>query len=186
MADSDSCGALLGRRRLLTLGLAGAATLLGGPVLAALPVHGGRSLAFHHLHTGEALRVDYWSGGQYQPDALAQLNRLLRDFRTGEEYAIDPRLFDLLHALRGRLGSAEPFHIISGYRSPRTNAMLQRTGGGVSGRSLHMVGMAIDIRVPGRRTVDIYRAARSLQAGGVGHYPKSGFVHVDTGRVRFW
>lgn len=187
MTDPDSSCVPLARRRLLLMGVAGAATLLGGPAVAALPSRRVRSLSFHHLHTGESLRTVYWADGRYLPEALAQINRLLRDFRTGEEYAIDQRLFDVLHALGRRLDTEGPFHVISGYRSPRTNAMLQRTGGGgVSSRSLHMVGMAIDIRMPERRTLDVYDAARSLQAGGAGHYPRSDFVHIDTGRVRFW
>ena len=183
MTDIEPDGA---RRRVLALGLAGMASLVTAPAVAAVSRRATRTLSFHHLHTGEDLRVSYWADGRYEPEALARLDRLLRDFRTGEEYAIDPRLFDLLHALRGRLDSVQPFHVVSGYRSPRTNAMLQRAAGGVASRSLHMQGMAIDIRVPGRRTADVNRAARSLKAGGVGHYPKSGFVHVDTGRVRFW
>jgi uncharacterized protein YcbK (DUF882 family) len=173
------------------MGLAGAASLLAGPALtgsalAALPERGARGLSFHHLHTGETLRVDYWIDGDYVPGALGALNHLLRDFRNQQQIAIDRRLFDLLHALRGRLDTAAPFGIISGYRSPATNAMLRRTSSGVSSHSLHMDGMAIDVSLADRSTAEIYRAARALKAGGVGYYPKSGFVHVDTGRVRHW
>jgi len=182
MTDLDRTG----RRRVLMMGLAGAATLLATPALAALPKRGARSLSFHHLHTGENLRVDYWVDGDYVPGALASLNHLLRDFRTQRQIEIDPKLFDLLHALRGRLDTPAPFRIISGYRSPATNAMLHRVSGGVASHSLHMDGMAIDISLANRGTAEVYRAARSLKAGGVGYYPKSGFVHVDTGRVRYW
>ena len=180
-----------GRRRVLKMGLAGAAALLAAPALttpalAARPKRGARRLSFHHLHTGENLRVDYWVEGDYVPGALGELNHLLRDFRSHKEIAIDPKLFDLLYALRGKLDTASPFQIISGYRSPATNAMLHRTTSGVATHSLHMDGMAIDISLADRGTAAVYRAARSLKAGGVGYYPKSGFVHVDTGRVRYW
>jgi uncharacterized protein YcbK (DUF882 family) len=175
-----------GRRRVLMMGLAGAATLLSAPAMAALPKRGARSLSFHHLHTGENLRVDYWVDGDYVPGALGQLNHLLRDFRNQRQIGMDPKLFDLLYALRGKLDTASPFRIISGYRSPATNAMLHRTTGGVASHSLHMDGMAIDISLADRSTADLYRAARALRAGGAGYYPKSGFVHVDTGRVRYW
>lgn len=175
-----------GRRRVLMMGLAGAASLLAAPAMAARPKGGARSLSFHHLHTGENLRVDYWVDGDYVPGALGQLNHLLRDFRNQRQIEIDPRLFDLLHALRGKLDTPSPFRIISGYRSPATNAMLHRTSSGVASHSLHMDGMAIDISLADRSTTELYRAARALKAGGAGYYPKSGFVHVDTGRVRYW
>lgn len=187
MRDGDEAG----RRRVLMMGLAGAAALIATPAfakpaLAALPKRGARRLSFHHLHTGENLRVDYWVDGNYVPGALRELNHLLRDFRTHQQIAIDPKLFDLLYALCGRLDATSPFRIISGYRSPATNAMLHRTTSGVATHSLHMDGMAIDISLADRGTETVYRAARALKAGGVGYYPKSGFVHVDTGRVRHW
>jgi uncharacterized protein YcbK (DUF882 family) len=175
-----------GRRRVLMIGLAGAATLLAAPVSAALPKAGARRLSFHHLHTGERLSIDYWVGGGYVPSALAALDHLLRDFRTGQQIDIDPKLFDLLYALRLRLKTVSPFQVISCYRSPATNAMLHRTTSGVSSHSLHMAGKAIDISLADRSIAELYRAARALKAGGVGYYPKSGFVHVDTGRVRHW
>jgi uncharacterized protein YcbK (DUF882 family) len=101
-------------------------------------------------------------------------------------HAIDQRLLDLLVTLSGRLGTREPFEVISGYRSPATNAMLAATTGGVAAASLHMAGMAVDIRVPGRPLARVRDAARSLEGGGVGYYPASDFVHVDVGRVRAW
>lgn len=145
-----------------------------------------RALAFRHLHTGEALTVEYAQGGTYWPEALTAIDRLLRDFRTGDVRRIDPRLLDLLHALGGRLETRAPFEVISGYRSPTTNAALRRKSEGVAARSLHMVGQAIDIRVPGVRLPALHAAALDLGAGGVGYYPVSNFVHVDTGRVRRW
>lgn len=146
-----------------------------------------RVLKFAHLHTAERLEVAYSDGVQYLPDALAAINQLLRDFRTGDVHAIDPKLLDLLHALRDTTGATRPFEIISGYRSPQTNAMLrQRGGGGVASGSLHMVGQAIDIRLPDVPLATLRDAALSLARGGVGYYPSSNFVHVDTGRVRRW
>jgi uncharacterized protein YcbK (DUF882 family) len=148
-----------------------------------------RVLSFFNTHTGERLTTAYCCGGDYQPDALQQINFILRDFRANEIKPIDPQLLDLLHELRGTLECDSPYHIISGYRSPQTNAMLRARGGsdsGVASGSLHTVGKAIDIRVPGVKLDQLRAAARSLKLGGVGFYPSSNFVHVDTGRVRFW
>jgi uncharacterized protein YcbK (DUF882 family) len=179
----------MGRRALLRLGVGGLCTLAAAPAVAAPPrivPAGDRSLSFRHLHTGEALRATYWADGKYLPGALDDLDRLLRDFRTGETIRMDVGLLDLLHRLHDRMESSEPFHIISAYRSPRTNTQLIRQGRGVATRSLHMVGKAIDVRLPGRRLRDLRQAALELRRGGVGYYPRSNFVHVDTGRVRFW
>ena len=114
------------------------------------------------------------------------INHILRDHRTGEVGAIATDLLDLLHRLRLRVQTAQPFHIISGYRSAETNAVLHRRSRGVASQSLHMVGKAIDIRVPGVRTGALKTLAVELAAGGVGYYPQSDFVHVDIGRVRSW
>ncbi|TXC67491.1 DUF882 domain-containing protein [Piscinibacter aquaticus] len=143
-------------------------------------------MSFSHLHTGERLEVEYFSAGRYLPDALGAVNRLLRDFRTGDVGTMDPALLDLLHALRERAGSCQPYEIISGYRSPATNRMLHERSSGVATKSLHMSGQAIDIRVADVPLADLRQAALSLQRGGVGFYPGSNFVHVDTGRVRAW
>jgi len=147
-----------------------------------------RVLSFFNTHTGERLTTAYCCGGTYQPEALQRINVLLRDFRANEVRPIDRGLLDLLHELHGTLGVDQPFHVISGYRSPQTNALLRARGGdsGVASGSLHMVGQAIDIRVPGVDLEQLRRAARALKLGGVGFYPRSNFVHVDTGRVRFW
>ena len=110
----------------------------------------------------------------------------LRDHRTGDVHPIDPQLLDLLTHLQQSVDSARAFEVISGYRSPKTNAMLASNSGGVARKSLHMQGMAIDIRLPGKRLKDLRAAALSLEAGGVGYYPSSDFVHVATGRVRSW
>jgi uncharacterized protein YcbK (DUF882 family) len=152
----------------------------------ATALGGRRTLFLHNLHTGESARTTYWAEGRYIADGLGRIGWLLRDFRSGEVHAIDQRLLDLLVTLSGRLGTREPFEVISGYRSPATNAMLAATTGGVAAASLHMAGMAIDIRVPGRPLARVRDAARSLEGGGVGYYPASDFVHVDVGRVRAW
>ena len=186
-------GGLTRRRFLGVTAATAAAALLPGRALAGVrgPAEGSpdRVLSFFNTHTGERLTTAYCCRGEYQPAALESINHILRDFRAGEIRDIDPKLLDLLHDLAGRLESDEPFHIISGYRSPTTNAILRARGGsssGVASGSLHMVGKAIDIRVPRVRLDHLRAAARSLQRGGVGYYPASDFVHVDTGRVRFW
>jgi uncharacterized protein YcbK (DUF882 family) len=147
-----------------------------------------RSLALHNLHTGERLTTDYWVRGAYQADALAAINHVLRDFRTGDVHAIDPTLLDLLVRLHGRLESGAPFEVVSGYRSPATNAMLraEHEHSGVAAKSLHMEGQAIDIRVADRPLALLHKAALIEQEGGVGYYPDLDFVHVDVGRVRRW
>ncbi len=147
---------------------------------------GTRSLQFVHTHTGERLAVEYFERGEYLPDALDTVNRFLRDFRTGDVHAIDPSLLDLLHRLTGATATGRPFQVISGYRSPATNEMLRHRSEGVAAGSLHMKGQAIDIRLADVPLSKLRRAALELGRGGVGFYPASDFVHVDTGRVRAW
>ncbi|MGQ0704135.1 MAG: YcbK family protein [Gemmatimonadales bacterium] len=145
-----------------------------------------RSLALHHLHTDERLAVQYYAAGEYVPQALHEVNHLLRDWRRNEIHPIEPELLDLLNELHRATGSKEPFEVICGYRSPQTNAMLRQHSKGVASNSLHLVGKAIDIRlsdVPLSRLRDV---AKSQKRGGVGYYRASNFVHVDTGRVRYW
>lgn len=162
------------------------AALAGSPLLARARETGPRVLGFEHLHTGERLEVEYFNAGGYVVDALGAVDHLLRDFRSGEVGRIDPALLDLLHALRTKTSSERPFEIISGYRSPATNRMLHERSSGVATKSLHMSGQAIDIRVAGLPLASLRDAALSLGRGGVGFYPGSNFVHVDTGRVRAW
>jgi uncharacterized protein YcbK (DUF882 family) len=153
--------------------------------LASLP--NARSLAFRHTHTGEHLSIVYAVDDRYLPGALTALNHFLRDHYSGQVGTIDPQLFDLLFRLQRELGCSEPYHVISGYRCPETNATLKATrGGGVARHSLHMDGKAIDIRLPGVPLDDLREAAIGLKQGGVGYYPLEQFVHVDTGRVRYW
>ncbi len=153
---------------------------------AARELPGTRSLAFRSLHTGEEVSAVYVRDDILQPEGLQVLNHVLRDWRSGEVWDMDPKLLDLLFALRKRMGSKAPFDLISGYRSPKTNAGLASKSGGVAKRSLHMRGMATDIRLPERNLKALHKTALAMKAGGVGLYSKSGFVHLDTGRVRRW
>jgi len=145
-----------------------------------------RQLSFVSLHTKEKLKVTYYTNGSYDRSALKDVNHMLRDWRTGEVGSMDPKLLDLLFQLRQRLRTDEPFQVISGYRCPKTNAMLASKSEGVASKSLHMEGKAIDITMAGRQLSRIRQEALNLRMGGVGIYSRSGFVHVDTGRVRQW
>jgi uncharacterized protein YcbK (DUF882 family) len=145
-----------------------------------------RELSLRNLHTGEQLALRYFDDGQYLPGALAQLNRLLRDHRSGETAQIDARLFDQLHALAAGARREPRFEIISGYRSPHTNEALRANSGGVARHSLHTEGRALDVRLAGTATSRLRDLALDLRQGGVGYYAKSDFVHLDTGRVRSW
>lgn len=173
------------RRRFLRT-LATAAPLLALPGTALAALRGPRVLTFAHTHTAEKLKVEYGDGQRYFPDALAAVNKLLRDFRTGDVHDIDPALLDLLAALRTHTGASTPFQVISGYRSPRTNAMLHRRSGAVASGSFHMKGQAIDIRLGDVSLGALRTAAVELGLGGVGYYRASNFVHVDTGPIRTW
>ena len=173
-------------RREFTRSLVGAAglLLLSPRSLRAAPVR--RELSFVHLHTHEELCLVYRDEAGYRRDALSRLDQLLRDFRTEQVHAIEPALFDLLHAVHSATGSREPFHVISGYRSPATNQQLRAHSEGVASGSLHLVGKAIDVRLPDVATAKLRDVGLSLARGGVGYYAASDFVHLDTGRVRRW
>lgn len=187
LGDDANHRDIFSRRSFLTLGLgAAAAALVINPVEAAVRAMPERGLHLYNIHTGETLKTVYWSQGRYQPKSLVQVNRFLRDHRSGEVTQIDPHLLDLMVAMHKKFGNKGAIHIISGYRSPTTNAMLVANTDGVAHNSLHMAGKAVDIRIPGQSTKVVGRAAKSLKAGGVGTYPSSNFVHIDTGRVRYW
>jgi uncharacterized protein YcbK (DUF882 family) len=171
------------RRRLVFAGAAAGALLLA-PTLAL--ANRPRALSFYHTHTGERLRITYAERNRPHPEALEELSHFLRDFRSGDAHPIDPKLLDILHQLQQATGGTGPYEIISAYRSPRTNEMLRSNSNGVAQRSLHMEGRAIDVRLRGIETRKLREAALRLQAGGVGYYQRSNFIHVDTGRVRFW
>jgi uncharacterized protein YcbK (DUF882 family) len=176
------------RRNFLRIGAIAAAQLVVPAVAMARTTVQlrRRSLKFYALHTGESLSTTYWQDGSYIPGELDRVNYILRDFRANEVKPIDPALLDLLTRIQYRLGTNEPFQVISGYRSPVTNAMLHANSEGVAVHSLHLEGKAIDICVPGRSLAQLRGAALAQRSGGVGYYPKSNFVHVDTGRIRFW
>lgn len=176
---------MVGRRQFLTHAVVAGAASVVAPRLSAAGT-ASRSLTFDNLHTGEKLAVEYVNAGAYVPDALQAVNHLLRDFRTGDLHAIDPALLDVLFDVHRLTGSKRPFEVISGYRSPATNAMLHRRSEGVASGSLHMQGKAIDIRLADVTLRQLRRCGLARRAGGVGYYPASNFVHLDTGRVRFW
>lgn len=166
------------------LSCAGAAAM--SPLIARAAAAPTRALSFVHTHTGERLKVTYCCDGVYQPDSLKEVNHLLRDFRSGDVHAIDPLLLDTLYGLQSATGHNGRYEVICGYRSPGTNAMLHERSSGVATHSLHMQGQAIDIRMSGYSTERLHELALNLRQGGVGYYPGSDFVHVDTGRVRAW
>jgi uncharacterized protein YcbK (DUF882 family) len=139
-----------------------------------------------NLHTGEHLDVEYFHDGGYDDDALVKIQNVLRDFRTGEKHPIDPHLMDYLGEVAVRLNKEARFSVISGYRSPATNAQLHERSAGVAQHSLHMAGRAIDVRMTGIECADLAAEAQSLQRGGVGYYGASNFVHLDTGAFRTW
>lgn len=174
------------RRRFVGICLASASGLMLPSLQAQGKTGADRELSFYNTHTGERLRRVYWSDGDFIADSLADINHLLRDHRTGDIKSMDPRLLDLLYNLQFTLDHSKPFHVISGYRSPKTNKMLSGKSSGVAKRSMHMLGKAIDIRVPGVDSNIVRKAALSLKGGGVGYYSRSNFVHLDIGRVRTW
>jgi uncharacterized protein YcbK (DUF882 family) len=152
-------------------------------VLAAA---GERKLKLRNLHTGEKIKATYWEDGKYISETMRDVAHLLRDHRTGDKHRIDAGLMDILYDLQLRIGNKKEFHVISGYRSPKTNRMLNSRSKGVAKKSLHMRGRAIDIRLPGTELRHLRKAALSMKAGGVGYYPQANFLHVDTGRFRTW
>ncbi len=149
-------------------------------------VDGKRHIYMRHLHTGEVFDGVYKVGDQYVPEAFEEINKFLRDFRTGDVYPIDPRVLDIIWHLNQKTNGKYPFEILSGYRSAKTNKRLSRSTDGVALNSLHMAGQAIDIRLPYYSTKKLRNLAVDLQSGGVGYYPTSDFVHLDTGDVRTW
>jgi uncharacterized protein YcbK (DUF882 family) len=175
------------RRRLIQwAGAALASSIVPVPSIAKALAQPVRALSFDHTHTGEKLSLEYAIGGAYVPQALQSLSHFLRDFRTGDAHPIEPRLFDQLYVLSQITGARKPFQVISAYRSPATNSDLRKHSNGVASHSLHLDGRAIDVRLADVRLADLRDAALSLKAGGVGYYPGSDFVHIDTGAVRRW
>jgi len=176
------------RRAFLGLALGSAFTLGSGStafagVLAGLPE---RRLRLRNVHTGDNFDGVYWRGGKYQAAAIKRLSWVLRDFRAGKVKPFDPHLFDVLEALAHHMGSTEPFEVISGYRTRATNEAKRRYDGDVARNSYHVRAQAIDVSLPGRSVSGIHHVAVKMAVGGVGFYPGSGFVHLDTGPVRTW
>lgn len=161
-------------------------TSAGGLVERVLRPGASRVIELFNTHTSERLRLAYRSATGFVPDSLAKLQWLLRDHRANESAPIDPQLFDQLAALAAAAGVEPRYQIISGYRSPNTNARLASAGRGVATRSLHMQGKAIDVRLHGVPCDALRDLALAAAQGGVGYYQKSDFVHLDTGRVRSW
>lgn len=177
-----------GRRHFLGLSLTGCAACAASTPAIALsyPSMAARELHFYNLHTYETLKAVYWRDGTYLPEGIAQISYLLRDFRTGGIKPIDPSLLNILHQVTSNIGSDQPINVISGYRTPATNAMLAARSDKVSPNSFHMRGQAIDIRLPGVATTGVRDVAMGMARGGVGYYPESDFVHLDTGPIRAW
>ena len=159
---------------------------VAAPALIGIKQTNCRTLVVECMRSGERLTADYWVEGRYVDDEMARIDKALRDVRTGEVHAIDPKLLDLVHRLGRDVDARTGIQVVSGYRSPITNAMLHKKSSGVAEKSLHMKGEAMDLLVPGRPLKQVHDAALKLGLGGVGFYPKSNFVHVDTGRVRRW
>lgn len=189
MHHSTSTDCTLYRRHILKLGLL--ALAVGATPTMALAHRPSstppeRTLDLYQTHTGERLKTVYWAAGEYIPEALTQLNNLLRDYRTGDIQPIDPHLLDFLHDLAKQVEAPVPFHIVSAYRSPITNAHLRQHRLGVAQHSFHMYGKAIDFYLPKRKLAVVRHAALHLRQGGIGYYPNAHFLHLDTGPVRSW
>ena len=191
--DENGSAPLVGRRGFLTFGLAALTAVTVPPLLSpamaeAAPLLSGsvRRLALHNINTGERFDDVYWANGAYRPEALRKLDVLLRDHRAHQVCRTDPRLFDVLWQVREKLDSTEAYQVVCGYRSRKTNALSRRRHRGVAKESYHTRGMAVDVALPERSLKGIAQEAMAQQAGGVGYYPRSNFVHMDVGPVRHW
>jgi uncharacterized protein YcbK (DUF882 family) len=145
-----------------------------------------KRIALRNLHTNEQVDAEFYRGDGYEPDALTSIQKLLRDWRNNDQHTIDPKLMDYLYDVAHTIGVEPVFSVISGYRSPQTNAQLHERSSGVASHSLHMEGRAIDVRLAGVNCADLAQHALDMQRGGVGYYRQSDFVHLDTGRFRTW
>ncbi|MCX8957401.1 YcbK family protein [Erwinia psidii] len=175
------------RRKLLALG--GAAlglTLLPGASFASLSTSRPRILTLNNLNTGESLKTEFFNGKSYDKNELTRLNHFFRDYRANKTRNIDPHLFDQLYRLQTMLDTRKPVQLISGYRSVATNNLMHERSSGVAKHSYHTLGQAMDFHIEGISLSNIRKAALSMKAGGVGYYPRSNFVHIDTGPVRHW
>lgn len=170
----------------LTLSAAAVLSVGGVTPALALPSGGEYRISLKNAHTNEMFSGTYRVGNKYLPEAFERLNYVLRDFRVNEIHPIDPRAIDIIAVVHRMTGSKEPYSVLSGYRSARTNAMLRENGSGVAKHSLHMSGRAIDVRMDNVSITRIRDLAKKLHAGGVGYYSRSGFVHMDSGEFRTW
>jgi uncharacterized protein YcbK (DUF882 family) len=180
---------MIDRRRMLGLGVVGAlASII--PLAFAKPAEAAANetwrVVFRHAHTGESFNGVYRVGNKYLPEAFERLNYVLRDFRTGEVFPMDPRVIDLMSIVQKKTKQKQPLEVYSGYRSPKTNGRLRHESSGVAKNSFHMYGQAVDFHIKGYSTRNLQKIALDMKSGGVGYYPKSDFVHMDTGSVRSW
>lgn len=184
----ERLGQAIHRRDALKLAAAavGASAVALSPSSVLANVDTSRAVSLYNTHTGEGRQIEYYGNGRYYKDGLAELNTLLRDHRTNQSFQMNTHLMDLAFLMQQLMHAKSPIHVISGFRSPKTNAMLRGRSGGVARNSFHMRGMAMDIRVPGFDTRAVHYLAKRLQVGGVGYYPDSNFVHMDVGPVRYW
>jgi uncharacterized protein YcbK (DUF882 family) len=178
-------------RRGLLGAAAGALTLAATPSWAAAPAlltgKGDiRKVNFYSKRLGESINAVYWIEGEYIPEVMAEISHVLRDWREGVAINYDRRAIDVIAAAHKLLETSEPYEILSGYRSRRTNEMLRRKSRGVAKDSYHMKGMAVDVKLKSRSVGQMFRAASACSAGGVGRYSRSNFVHMDCGPVRTW
>jgi uncharacterized protein YcbK (DUF882 family) len=185
--ESQKTTPCLTRRGFLKLAAMSMGCLATYPALAKVTTKQERKLFFYCPKIDERVRTVYWTPQDgYLRDSIKEISRVLRDYRTDQVKLFDPKLLDQMFALQLKMDYRKPFHVFSGYRSPKTNAMLRRNSEAVAKNSFHMYGKAADISMPGRSVADLHRAALSLSAGGVGYYPRSHFVHIDSGPVRSW
>lgn len=166
--------------------LLGAGLTVSPYELFAMKIPTDKTIKLYNIHTQEHLTATYWSKDHIVKSEMEKINHFLRDFRTGDIQEMDPKLLDQLYAIQLIRDTSKPFQVISGYRSAKTNAMLNRTTEGVAKNSFHVKAQAIDINLPGTELKNLKKLARFLQRGGVGYYPKSGFMHIDTGPIRYW
>ncbi len=175
------------QRRAAMLAALGAASVPFSSVIASQSTYPELSLSLYNLHTTEHVKRAFWVGGEYDLDALKEINHFFRDHRTNEVKTIDPRLLSILYLVNGKVGKpAKPFSVISGYRSAETNRKLAKINSGVAKNSYHIKGRAVDIRLPGTETSQLRDAGLALRVGGVGYYAESNFIHLDTGPHRTW
>jgi len=156
------------------------------PDICSAKISRKRAISLFHVRAQKELTLTYAKGNAYDPRALAKINSFLRDYQTGQIHRIDPQLLDILWTVQQEMGCKGPYKVVSAFRSPQTNRRLRSTKSGVANHSLHMQGKAIDISLPGARLNQIRQCAMSMKTGGVGYYPRSNFVHLDTGIYRTW